>query len=349
MHMNTGDLMNSTNKELNKYFKILCNNDFPKFIEKYFNTKKLKRLKTIGQFCGCDYNKLYNIRYWYSRFDHSVATALITWHFTKDKTQTLAALFHDLGTPAFSHCIDFMLGDSVNQETSEQNVKDIIMSSPDILKFLNEDGISIEAIVDVTKYPIIENKNPKLCADRLEGVLHSVYIWLNIWPLTKIKKVYQNIVVLTNEDNLPELGFKNIESGELFFEAVYEYSMALQSNEDKFTMQYIADTLKKLIDAKKIDLKSLYKLSEDKIIKLIKENDKTWEIFNKTNKLKRTNKKPKKGYYVSVETKKRYVIPLCKIDNKFIRLDKISEKTKKLLTKYKNFKDSKYSYIDGIY
>ena len=33
MYMNTGDLMNSTNKELNKYFKILCNNDFPKFIE----------------------------------------------------------------------------------------------------------------------------------------------------------------------------------------------------------------------------------------------------------------------------------------------------------------------------
>ncbi len=336
------------NEELKDYFNILCDNNYPNFIEKYFETKELKRLKTIGQFCGNDYCKLYNIRYWYSRFDHSVATALITWNFTKDKTQTIAALFHDLGTPAFSHCIDFLLGDAFNQESAEKSIRDIILNSPDICKFLRKDKIVIEDVFDVFKYPIIENQKPKLCADRLEGVLHSVYIWLNIWSLEKIKKVYDGIEILINEDNLPELGFKEVSSGELFFKAGYEYSIALQSNEDKFAMQFIADQLNILITDKKISFNDLYKLSEEDIIKLLEKNNYLWTVFSNANTLKGTNKKPKKGYYVSIESKKRYVVPLCKKDNQIVRLDKASEKMAKLLLKYKNFKDYKYSYIEEM-
>jgi HD superfamily phosphohydrolase len=336
------------NKELKKYFDILCNGDYPFFIDKYFNTIELKRLKNIGQFCGCDYNKLYNIKYWYSRFDHSVATALITWNFTKDKVQTLAALFHDLGTPAFSHCIDFMLGDSVNQETSEKSVKEIILSSLDISNILTSEGLSIEDVCDVSQYPIIENKSPRLCADRLEGVLHTVHIWLNIWSLEQIKKVYQRIEILPNEDNFLEIGFKDIKSGELFFKGIYEYSIALQNNEDKFTTKYIADILKKQIELKKICFEDIYKLSEIDIIKLIKENEKSWNIFSEVKMIKRTNKKPEGVYYVSIESKKRYVVPLCKKGNKIVRLDIASEETGKFLSKYKDFKDSKYCYAKDI-
>ncbi len=334
--------------EVKKYFDVLCNNDYPSFIEKYFNTEEMCRLKKIGQFCGCDYNEFYDIKFWYSRFDHSVATALITWHLTKDKVQTLAALFHDLGTPAFSHCIDFMLGDSVNQETSEQSVKDIISNSSNICSILISDDISIEDVCNVSKYPIVENKSPKLCVDRIEGVLSAVYIWLNAWPLEKIKQVYKEIDILNNEDNKSEIGFKDIFYGELFFEAVYEYSIALQSNEDKFTMQYIADVIKKLIISDKIIVEDLYRLGEAEIIEIIKENEKTWDIFSKSTFLKRANKEPKSSYFVSVESKKRYVIPLCKINDKPVRLDKVSVKTEKLLFKYKNFKDSKYSYIEEM-
>jgi hypothetical protein len=336
------------NEELNKYFDVLCNGNYPEFIEKYFETKELKRLKEVGQFCGCDYNRLYNIRYWYSRFDHSVATALITWNLTKDKTQTLAALFHDLGTPIFSHCIDFMLGDSINQETSERSVKDVIMDSPDICKLLELDEINLNNVADVSIYPIIENEKPKLCADRLEGVLHTVLIWLNTWQLEKVKTVYKSIQILINEEGNPEIGFKDIKSAENFFKAVYEYSIALQSNEDKFTMQYIADSVKQLIDNNRIRKADLYKLSEKDVVNILKDSIKSWKVFSQANVIERTNEKPENFYYVSVDTKKRYVIPLCIFDGKPTRLDKVSTETKSLLSKYKIFEDSKYSYVKGI-
>lgn len=50
----------------------------------------------------------------------------MTWHFTHDKKETLAALLHDIGTPCFAHTIDFLLGDSINQESSEETLSDVI-------------------------------------------------------------------------------------------------------------------------------------------------------------------------------------------------------------------------------
>ena len=164
------------NEEIKKYFKMLSK-EYPIFIDKYINTKELQRLKHIGQFCGCDYTKLYSCKYWYSRLDHSIACALMTYNFTKNKTQTLGALFHDLGTPAFSHCIDFLLNDSENQESSEKSIDEIISNSKEILKLLEKDNIEVYDVTNIDKYTILENQKPKLCVDRLEGVLHTALIW----------------------------------------------------------------------------------------------------------------------------------------------------------------------------
>lgn len=336
------------NQEINEYFNILCNNDYPGFIDKYLNTKELNRLKGIGQFCGCDYTKLYNIKYWYSRYYHSIAVALMTWNFTKDKDQTLAALFHDLGTPVFSHSIDFMLGDSLNQESSELNVKDIIMNSDEIKKLLIEDNIDINLVCNIDKYTIIENSKPKLCADRLDGVLHTVLIWLNTYDIKKIETIYKNIVVLNNEDNELELGFKNKESGEEFFEAVMIYSIELQKNEDKYILSYIANATKYLIDNNIINHNDLYKLSEEEVIKMMKLNISSWNIFEQANTLIRTEIKPNNKFYVSTETKKRTVIPICLDNDNNIRLNLISNKVEKQIQEYKDFKDSTYCYVEDI-
>ncbi len=343
--------LNNLNNELKEYFIALCNNNYPSFIEKYIATKELQRLSKIGQFCGCDYTKLYNVKYWYSRLDHSVACALITWNFTKDKKQTIAALLHDLGTPSFSHCIDYLLGDAVTQESSEEDINNIINNSKEIKSNLLKDNITVEEVSDIKKYTILENKKPKICADRLEGILHSVLIWLNIWPLDKVKEIYNNIIVLKNEDNENELGFKDICSAEKFYKAAYEYSMALQQNKDKYTMQFISDILKSCINKKTLTMKDLYILSEFEIINIIKKDkelNSKWDIFINSNKLIKTNEEPKDVYFVSVEAKKRYVIPLCIYKNKNIRANECSPDMNKLLQSYLNYKDTKYCYIPEI-
>ena len=84
------DYLNSLNNEIKQYYKILCST-FPEWLT--------------------DYSKFFNVKYWYSNLDHSIGVALIIWNFTHDKKQTIAGLLHDIATPAFKHCIDFMNGD----------------------------------------------------------------------------------------------------------------------------------------------------------------------------------------------------------------------------------------------
>ncbi len=344
----SNNYLDTVNKEIKQYCMIACDNDYPAFINKYIATKELQRLKGIGQFCGSDYTKLYNLKYWYSRLDHSVICALMAWHFTKDKKQTLAALFHDLGTPAFSHCIDFMLGDSINQESAEKSVYDLLSKSIVIKKYLAEDDLTIEDVTDLNKYTIIENKKPKLCVDRLDGILHTVLIWIHTWSIDEVKEVYNDIEVLTNEDNELEIGFKDLSIAQKFFEAMYQYSIAVQENRNKFTLQYIADNLKVLINKRLIIFDDLYDKSELEIINIITCNNKNWSIFANSNHIEGSNEEPKSKYYVSTEAKKRYANPLCCINGNTCRLCDISSKSKQLLDQYLNHHEAKYAYVEGL-
>lgn len=340
--------LNYINDEIKEYYMILCDNDYPDFIDKYINTKDLKRLEGIGQFCGCDYTKIFNCKYWYTRLHHSIACALMMWKFTKNKNQTLAALFHDLGTPSFSHCIGFLLNDAVNQESSELSVKDIINNSLEINKLLKEDNIKVEDINDVSMYKIMENKKPKICVDRLEGILHTGLVWIGYWNIEDIKKMYNNVLVFKNEFNEDEIGFKNKNIAEKFYSGAYKYSIVLQQNEDKFVADFISYNLKYLMNNNLFTKDELYIKSEEEIINIFKSDKELkdkWNVFEKSNKIYRTNKLPKCSYYESTDCKKRYVIPLVKYKNEIVRLDKISNKCIKLLNKYLEYTDSKYYYI----
>lgn len=336
------------NKEIDSYFNILCKGDYPDFIDKYIYTSEMQRLAYVGQFCGCDYTKIHNIKYWYSRLEHSIATALMTWNFTKDKTQTLAALFHDLGTPTFSHCIDYVMGDAVNQESSEIDVYTIIKSSPKIVKYLNDDGVYIDDLKNLKRYTVVENKKPKLCVDRLDGVLHTCLIWQQYWDLSTVKKVYDDIVVLKNEFDELEIGFQNQKIAELFFEGVYKYSIELQKNEAKYAMQFIADIINDMIEKRLLKTNDLYTLTEETIVSMMFDLYDEFQHFNNAEKIERTNEKPVDYYYVSVDAKKRYVIPICINGNKIERLDTFSTNCKEKLDEYLNFKDSKYAYVKTI-
>ncbi len=195
---------------MDQYINLFIDKDYPYFIDKYLNTKTLNRLKCIAQFCGVDYTKLYSPLFLYTRFDHSLVVAHMTWHFTHDKKETIAALLHDVGTPCFAHCIDYVFGDYTNQESSEKSIINMIEKDGELLNYLKEDRLTLNDFMDCSNYHILENKSLKLCTDRLDGILHTSYIWLHTHSLDQIKEVYDDMVILKNEEDNPEIGFKNI-------------------------------------------------------------------------------------------------------------------------------------------
>lgn len=332
---------------MNEYTKLFIDNEYPSFIDKYLNTRTLKRLKYVSQFCGCDYSGLYNPIFFYSRFDHSLTVAHMTWHFTKNKEETIAALLHDVGTPCFAHTIDFVLNDNLNQESSEKDIVDLIKQDEELLNYLNEDNISLENLKDLTKYPILENKSPRLCADRLDGVLHTCYIWLHTHPLEDIETIYKDIIVLRNEDDSLELGFQNQTICEQFTQMVKIYAEKLQSCETKYIMQYLSEVIKKAIQKNLFTLEDLYTKKEEEIINIMDKNFSSWKVFCEEDKVIRTNNEPNQ-FYVCSKTKRRNVIPLLKISNISKRIIDVSNKVKKTYEELSNYQDSKYAYIEKI-
>lgn len=175
----------------------------PEFIEKYLKTPSLLRLKKVGYFCGMDYasKNIYNFKEYITRYDHSLTVALLTWKFTQNKKMTLAGLFHDIATPCFSHVIDYMNKDYENQESTEEYTENILKNDKYLIKCLKEDNIEIEDITNFKKYSIVDNDRPKVCADRIDGVILTGISWTKDVEYDDIDKIIDNIEIYTNEDN----------------------------------------------------------------------------------------------------------------------------------------------------
>ncbi len=333
---------------MDSYLNLFIDDEYPKFIDKYLTTDTLNRLKHVTQFCGCDYTNLYSPLFRYTRFDHSLVVAHMTWHFTHDKKETIMALFHDVGTPCFAHCIDYVLGDYLNQESSEKNIVDIINKDNKIQQFLQDDGLSIEVFNDYFNFHILENKSPQLCTDRLDGVLHTCYIWLHTHSLEQIKEVYDNIIILENETGNSEIGFKDITVAEKFVSMVYSYAKELQGNADKYVMKYISEVVKLAFKRDLISLEDLYIKREEDICNIFDKYFLSWKKFNKASSLVRTDTLPKNRFFISFETKKRNTIPLVYTNTGNKRVDLISDYAKELYDNIKSYKDTKYAYIEEI-
>ena len=332
---------------MKKYLSIFVDKEYPKFIDKYLTTKTMKRIKNVSQFCGCDYTDLYSPSFFYSRFSHSLVVAHMTWHFTHNKIETISALLHDVGTPCFAHTIDYVFGDFLNQESSEKDIVDIIKNDPKLLERLEEDESHLEDLQDLSHYPILENHSPKLCTDRLDGVLHTCFIWLHTHTLKEVKEVYEDIVVLTNEDNNKELGFKTKKICEKFMNMVSIYTKELQGNKDKYVMHYISELVRSSFSKNLITLEDLYTKKESELIHIFEENFTSWEYFKNTREIICTNNCPK-NFYVSLNVKKRIVLPLVKENNKAIRITEVSDNAKKIFEELKEYKDSLYGYAKEI-
>ena len=317
------------NKEIKEYFNTLENNP-PEWLNEYINTKELLSQQYISVTCGTIYSNLFEKDFFFSSLDHSVAVALIVWHFTHDKKQTLAGLFHDIATPVFKHCVDFMNGDYMMQESTENLTTEIIKNSNEIMKLLKRDNIKISEVDNYHIYPIADNDTPKLAADRLEYSMSNALFIFKLTDLEKVKEIYNDIEIQKNEENNVELGFKTKKIARDFVRITSKLSMLYRDDKTIYSMQLLADILKRLKNKNKISINDLYKLKESDVIHII-ENSEYSNIFNiwknaKTVKVSKT--RPNNVYYVHQKVKIRYIDPLfngeriskcCKIADKLIK------------------------------
>lgn len=343
--------IDTLNETIKSYYKILSE-DFPDFLNEYINTPEMLKQAKISVSCGTIYSKMYN-QMWYSSLDHSIAVALIIWHFTKDKKQTLSGLFHDIATPVFKHSIDFMNKDYEKQESTEELTTKIISESKEIMTLLNRDGIKVEEVSDYHIYPIADNDTPCLSSDGLEYTLsNGLGATEKIWTLDDVKDIYDNIEIQKDEKGVEEVGFKDIAIAEKFVHTMSILSRLYRREKTLFTMQMLADIMKIMSDNNLINVAEMYNLSEKEVIERIEKCNirnisngfKTWK--NSTDILT-SEVAPEGKYFVNIEkVKKRYINPLVRYNNEYKRLKNISKKATNDINEALEYKTAKYVFLD---
>ena len=333
--------INNVNKLVRDYFKILAP-DYPEWMNDYIESKEMLKQQYISVTCGKIYSNMFDYND-YSSLEHSIGVALIVWNFTHDKKQTLSGLFHDIATPAFKHCVDFLNGDYMTQESTEELTRIIIENSKEIMNLLKKDNISVDEVCDYHMYPIADNDTPMLSADRLEYSLSNALIVFENSNLDEIREIYNDIEIQQNESGDIELGFKTKKIARKFVKLTSKLSVYYRDDETRFFMQVIADILKKVSCDGLITKKDLYELSDSEVIDIIKKS-KYNDVFNKLISVKKINKSLDKPncYYVNHGAKVRYIDSL--FDGKRISLEcKIA---KKMIEKNLQYKMDNYLFID---
>lgn len=255
----------------NYYITLLGYPNIPEFLNKYLTLSSLNRLKEVGYFCGMDYasSNIYNFKEYISRYMHSLSTSLLVYYLTKDKRYTLQALFHDISTPVFSHVIDYMNKDYIYQETTEEFTELILKNDKKLLEYLELDKIPLDNLVNFKFSTIVDSPRPKMCADRLDGIILNGSYWTKTLNEKDIFNIIKSTELYINEESIPEIGFNNITAYNKVVETNDLTNIEMHSNYDNYMMELLANITRYLINKEYIKYEDLYFLTENKIFKLI--------------------------------------------------------------------------------
>ena len=218
--------------------------DVPPLLAELAQTPEMARLKQVGMNCGCEYTAFPRFAGGgsYSRWLHSLGVGLIVWHFTGDAAQAAAGLLHDIATPPFAHVVDFLRGDYLTQEATEEGTRERIDGSPAIQTALRRSGLTTEAVCDYHRYPIADNDSPRLSADRLEYTLGNALRW-GFLTRAQIAEIYADLRVGVNEEGAPELVFGDPAPAARFARAALDCARVYVSDADRYSMQALSELL----------------------------------------------------------------------------------------------------------
>ena len=285
----------------------------PEWMEAFCCLPELQRLRDVGMNCGCEYTAFARFRGLprYSRFRHSLGVCRIVWHFTDDRTQALAGLFHDIATPCFAHTVDFLHGDHLRQEYTEGRTESIIRGSAELCSLLKAYGIDVDAVTDYHRYPVADNDSPRLSADRLEYTLGNLACY-GLRDVQTLQAYYDAICVENGADGVPELAFASEETAYRFALDALKMSRIYVAEEARYAMQRLSELLRRAMERGVLSAEALYGTEPEVIAALTGDADTRtkWESFRALHEMLRDRKDAPDGAWRVIPSKKRCIDPL---------------------------------------
>ena len=97
--------------------------------------------------------------------------------------EQVAGLLHDVSHTAFSHLVDWVVGDPTKDDYQDKH-HDMIIKNSEIPGILSKYDIKTEEILDYSNYLLLEKDAPSLCADRVDYSFRDIYHNRHIYDLS---------------------------------------------------------------------------------------------------------------------------------------------------------------------
>lgn len=158
--------------------------------------------------------------------------------------------------------------DYEKQESTEAYTEKLLRSDQKLCQYLADDGMTLSEVSDFKRYPIVDSERPRLCADRLDGLILSGIGWTENLSRETIRELVSDATVFQNEDGLPEIGFKTRVAAEKALAAAQSLDAACSDYEDIYMMDLLARIARRAIERHYIVYDDLYTYGEKELLDL---------------------------------------------------------------------------------
>lgn len=305
-----------------------------KVLEELVLSTPVQRLKGVHQ-GGASY--LVNEKWNVTRYEHSIGVMLLIRKLGGSLEEQIAGLLHDISHTAFSHVVDFVF-DNKDEDYHEKIFASVIEES-EIPTILKKYGYNYEdLLLDDSKWTLLEQPAPELCADRVDYTLRDMYEYGHI-TLHEVQSFINDLVVVDGKMYL-----QNLEKAEWFVKTYYKEVIDFFMDPlNVYGYHILAKLLKLSLDKEVINLNDFLKTDEELIkkIKLVKDK----QIQDLLRKLHPKVKvvEDQTNYDFHLKNKVRLIDPSVYHGNKLTRASELSENVLEMNEKAYN------RMIEGMY
>lgn len=301
------------------YDKIYGEFKVDKVLEELILSESVQRLKGIHQ-GGASY--LVNEKWNETRFDHSIGVMLLIRKLVGSLEEQIAGLLHDVSHTAFSHVIDFVFENK--EEDYHEKIYSAVVKNSEIPIILAKYDFNYEEILfDDTKWTLLEQSAPELCADRVDYTLRDMYAYGNI-SLEDVNRFLHDLIVFKGK-----MYIQNIEVAEWFVETYYKEVIDFFMDPlNIYGYDTLAKTLKLSLE-KNILNHNDFLGKDDELLNKIKSSDDK-ELLGLLRELNPNVlvKEDRENYDLHMKKKLRMINPSIYRDGELILASKLSERVR---------------------
>ncbi|WP_152445947.1 HD domain-containing protein [Bacillus sp. THAF10] len=277
----------------------------------------VQRLKGVHQ-GGASY--LVNPDWNVTRYEHSIGVMLLIRRLGGSVEEQIAGLLHDVSHTAFSHVIDLVL--DYPEENYHELIFQKVIANSEIPSILNNYHYRDKDILhDDSKWTLLEQLAPELCADRIDYTLRDMYQYGKI-TLQEAHEFLEQLTVINGR-----IYIKDIQAAEWFVETYYKEVIDFFMNPlNVYGYVMLTDVLKTALAQNVLNEEDFLGTDQEILAKIKAEgSDRLPSLLQKISEKVILEENPK-DYDIHHKGKVRLIDPSVVTEHGLVKASKLSEK-----------------------